>query len=233
MDVLIVGASGGIGQAMAENYNVNGHHVIGTYCKTVPPKLSESIDLVPMDPSQDAEVQNSLSKISSLDLVINCVGFLSSEDGLPEKTIRKFEARGLEESIRINALPTLLIAKHTQKLLRKSSQSVFATISAKVGSIEDNQLGGWYSYRISKAALNMALKTLSIEWSKSVPNCCVAALHPGTVTTKLSAPFLGEGKKHSLLSTSQCAAHLSQMVNNLKPQDTGRFWSWNGDEICW
>ena len=233
MDVLIVGASGGIGRALAENYAVKGHHVIGTYCKNLPPELSESIDLIRMDPSQEADVQNSLSKISSLDLLINCVGFLSTEDGLPEKTIRKFEPHGLEESIRINTLPTLLIAKHAQKLLRQSSQSVFATISAKVGSIEDNQLGGWYSYRISKAALNMAIKTLSIEWSKSVPNCCVAAFHPGTVTTKLSAPFVGEGKTHALLSTSQCAAHLSQMANNLKPADTGRFWSWNGNEICW
>ena len=98
MDVLIVGASGGIGQALAENYTVNGHHVIGTYCKTVPPKLSESIDLVPMDPSQDAEVQNLLSKISSLDLVINCVGFLSSEDGLPEKPYEDSKPVGLRKA---------------------------------------------------------------------------------------------------------------------------------------
>ena len=233
MDVLIVGASGGIGQALAENYADAGHQVRGTYHKTTPQGPSEQIELLPMDPTSETNVQTTLSKIHSLDLVINCVGFLSSEDGLPEKTIRKFEPHGLEESISINTLPTLLIAKYAQKLLRKSQQSVFASISAKVGSIGDNQLGGWYSYRISKAALNMALKTLSIEWSKSVPNCCVAALHPGTVSTKLSAPFVGDGKKHSLLSTSQSAACISKVVNNLRPFDTGRFWSWDGEEICW
>ncbi len=231
--VLIVGASGGIGQALAENYASAGHRVIGTFYNTNPQGLSEKIELTLMDPTSETSVQSTLSKIYSLDLVINCVGFLSSDDGLPEKTIRKFEPHGLEESIRINTLPTLLIAKHAQRLLRQSRQSVFATISAKVGSIGDNQLGGWYSYRISKAALNMVLKTLSIEWSKSTPNCCVAALHPGTVSTKLSAPFVSEGTKHSVLSASQSAACMSKIVNNLRPLDTGRFWSWNGEEICW
>ncbi|MEC8298827.1 MAG: SDR family NAD(P)-dependent oxidoreductase, partial [Pseudomonadota bacterium] len=119
MVVLIVGASGGIWQALAENYASAGHNVIGTFFNTTPKGLSEKIELTPMDPTNETSVQNTLSKIYSLDLVINCVGFLSSDGGLPEKTIRKFEPHGLEESIRVNTLPTLLVAKHAQRLLRQ------------------------------------------------------------------------------------------------------------------
>jgi len=108
-----------------------------------------------------------------------------------------------------------------------------AVISAKVGSIQDNRLGGWYSYRASKAALNMAIKTISLEWQYKVPNCCVAALHPGTTDTQLSAPFQANVAIKKLFSADQTAALLIDVIDNLNSKNSGRFWNWDGKEIPW
>jgi NAD(P)-dependent dehydrogenase (short-subunit alcohol dehydrogenase family) len=110
---------------------------------------------------------------------------------------------------------------------------LLATVSARVGSIEDNHLGGWYSYRISKAALNMALKTLSIEWQHSHPRGCVAALHPGTNDTALSKPFQANVAAKDLFDPAYTASMLVALLTGLKPVDSGRFWAWNGEILPW
>ncbi|MDX1321189.1 MAG: SDR family NAD(P)-dependent oxidoreductase, partial [Oceanospirillum sp.] len=130
-------------------------------------------------------------------------------------------------------LPTLLLAQHFSSALKKSTRGIFAAVSAKVGSIEDNRLGGWYSYRASKAALNMALKTLSIEWQRSHKQLCVAALHPGTTDTGLSEPFQKNVPEGKLFTPEQTGHYLLNVLEQLTPEQTGSFFSWNGETLPW
>ena len=144
--------------------------------------------------------------------------------------------------MQVNCVPTLLLAKHAVPLFRESrlnqkisdaSTKIFATVSAKVGSIEDNRLGGWHSYRASKAALNMCLKNLSIEWQRQLPDVCVASLHPGTTDTPLSKPFQKNVPVNSLFDSSYTATRLIEILGSLSPEQTGGFWSWDGKQLPW
>ena len=139
----------------------------------------------------------------------------------------------LLESVRVNTLPTLLLAKYFSAALKRSPAPLLAAVSARVGSIEDNRLGGWYSYRMSKAALNMALKTLSIEWRHSHPRGCVAALHPGTNDTALSKPFQANVAAQNLFRPEYTASMLVKLLSRLGPDDSGIFWAWDGTRIAW
>lgn len=135
--------------------------------------------------------------------------------------------------MQINALPSLLLAKHLQANFKHKRPGIFATISAKVGSIEDNRLGGWYSYRASKAALNMCLKTLAIEWQRVLPNVAVAALHPGTTDTFLSKPFQKNVPPEQLFTPEQSANYMLKVLKQLKPSETGKFWAFDGELLPW
>jgi NAD(P)-dependent dehydrogenase (short-subunit alcohol dehydrogenase family) len=158
---------------------------------------------------------------------------LHTKEKGPEKAVRAIEPDFFLDNFKINTLPTLLIAKYFSKLLLGSKAPIFAVVSAKVGSIQDNRLGGWYSYRASKAALNMAIKTISLEWQYKVPNCCVAALHPGTTDTGLSKPFQGNVPTKKLFNTDQTATLLLNVIGKLNSKNSGRFWDWNGEELPW
>lgn len=192
---------------------------------------AEKIEPVQLDLTSEDQVAQTIKELEHLDGVINTVGILHNDLHQPEKSIRRFKPEGLALSIERNLLPTMLLAKHSTPLLKKSPAGMFAAISAKVGSIEDNRLGGWYSYRASKAALNMTLKTLAIEWQFALPNCSVAALHPGTVASPLSEPF-SKNAAH-VMSPEESAGHLKKILDDLSPKTSGRFWAWNGDELPW
>ena len=168
-----------------------------------------------------------------VDWLLNCAGFLHGDIGGPEKSIRAADSEFLLESVRINALPTLLLARFFAAALKRSPAPLLAAISARVGSIEDNRLGGWYSYRMSKAALNMALKTLSIEWKHSHPRGCVAALHPGTNDTALSKPFQTNVAPENLFRPEYTASMFVKLLSRLNPADSGNFWAWDGARIAW
>jgi NAD(P)-dependent dehydrogenase (short-subunit alcohol dehydrogenase family) len=127
----------------------------------------------------------------------------------------------------------VLLAKHLVPLLRHGDRSIFATISAKVGSIGDNQLGGWYGYRASKAALNMFMRTAAIEYGRKSPNTIVALLHPGTTDTRLSQPFQRNVPPEKLFSTERTVEQLWTVLNQLGPDNSGQFFSWDGAEIPW
>ena len=140
--------------------------------------------------------------------------------------------------MQINALASLLIAKHIKPLLAKAERdadnpAVFATISARVGSISDNELGGWYSYRMSKAALNMGMKNLSIEWNRSLKAVCVVVMQPGTVDTQLSSPFQSNVADEKLFSPSYSAEHLIEVLNSMTAAQSGCFVDWAGESIPW
>ena len=137
----------------------------------------------------------------------------------------------MAKAFALNAIGPALIMKHILPLLPREGRSVFATLSAKVGSIGDNSLGGWYSYRASKAALNQLLRTAAIECSRTRPEAICVALHPGTVETGLSSPFARTGL--DVQTPDACARHLLAVIDALAPGDTGTFRSYRGEIIPW
>ncbi len=196
--------------------------------------------ILALDITDDASMTDAATRIDAdgqpgcLDLLINTAGILHSDDGLrPERRLTDVNADHLRRAFDVNALGALRLAKSVEPLLRRSAAPVFASLSARVGSIEDNRLGGWYAYRASKAALNMLLKTLSVEWSRLRPPIVCAALHPGTVATRLSAPFTQRRDDLRVFSPAEAAANLLAITLGLTPAQTGRFLAWDGSEIPW
>lgn len=166
-------------------------------------------------------------------LLINTVGLLHNQHLKPEKRLRDIEPQQLKESFVVNATLLPILAQAFEKTLRHDEPAVFASLSARVGSIEDNQMGGWYSYRASKAAHNMLLRTLACEWRITHRNTSVVALHPGTVRSPLSEPFLTPGYKNRVLSPKECAKHLLDVISTLTVEDSGNFYDWQGKSIPW
>jgi NAD(P)-dependent dehydrogenase (short-subunit alcohol dehydrogenase family) len=166
-------------------------------------------------------------------LMINTVGMLHNDQQQPEKRLRSLEPENLQRSFAINATLLPVLVQAFGELLRHDEAAIFASLSARVGSIEDNHLGGWYSYRASKAAHNMLLRTIAHEWRMSHRNAAIVALHPGTVASPLSAPFITSGYKHPVRSPSECAESLLQVLSNLPPEPSGQFYDWQGKIIPW
>jgi NAD(P)-dependent dehydrogenase (short-subunit alcohol dehydrogenase family) len=164
--------------------------------------------------------------------VFNSVGVLQDDEVSPEKALTAVSADGLMRYFLVNAVVTPLIAKHAMPLLRGPRLSVFAALSARVGSIGDNRLGGWYGYRASKAALNMFVKTLSVEFSRRHNRCLFLALHPGTTRTPLAAPFIA--RTHYQVHEPQATAeNLFSVVAGKTLAESGRFYAWDGQPIPW
>lgn len=166
-----------------------------------------------------------------LDLVMIATGALHANAVAPEKTYRALEAASLAHVFAVNAIGPALIAKHVLPLMAKGRKAVFIALSARVGSIEDNRLGGWHAYRMSKAALNMLIRTVSIEMATRNRDAIVAALHPGTVDTALSAPFQRGVAPEKLFTPAYSASRLLRVVDELSPADSGGFFSFDGAPI--
>jgi NAD(P)-dependent dehydrogenase (short-subunit alcohol dehydrogenase family) len=169
--------------------------------------------------------------VDRLGLVVNVAGVLHGRGVSPEKKLGHVEPDALRRVFEVNAFGPLLVAKHFHRFLRHDARSVFASLSARVGSISDNRLGGWYAYRASKAAQNMFTKTISIELQRNAPNAIVVGLHPGTVDTDLSAPFQRGVPKDKLFTTEHSVRSLLSVVDSLGPEDTGKVFDFRGDEI--
>jgi len=233
--VIVVGASGGLGSALVDTLleRFPDAQVFASYHRSRAHREHQRLHWHALDLRDAGAIAQWSESFTRVDWIINAAGYLHGSHGGPEKSIRAVDSEFLLENIRINTLPTLLLAKHFGAALKQSPAPLLATISAKVGSIEDNRLGGWYSYRISKAALNMALKTLSIEWRHSHPRGCVAALHPGTNDTALSRPFQSNVAAEDLFEPSYTANMFVDLLARLEPADSGRFWSWDGENLPW
>lgn len=162
-------------------------------------------------------------------LIVNTIGILHTEQWMPEKKLDELNEDQLTKLMQINAIGPALTLKYFSKLLDPSA-SIMAVLSAKVGSIEDNRLGGWYSYRASKAALNMLIKTAAIEFSRTKPNTTLVALHPGTVNSRLSKPFRGEQIGRPAIDAAQ---DLLRVIYSLKNEDSGSFISYAGERLPW
>ncbi len=242
--IAILGATGGIGAAMLQILSAREdvEQVHATRFSSTPPILASeqdsraghaNIKWTSLDASDETSIREWVENIGRVDWLINCVGMLHDDAHGPEKTIRQFDPAHFQRSMALNCLPTLLLGKYALPALKHSPAGVFATVSAKVGSISDNRLGGWYSYRASKAALNMSLKCLSIEWARNARNLRVVALHPGTTDSKLSKPFQHNVPEGKLFSTAKTAGLLIQQIAQLHNQPSGRFIAYDGEEIPW
>lgn len=169
--------------------------------------------------------------IGAADLVIVATGVLHGAGLSPEKTYRALEADALAQAFAVNATGPALIARHMLPRLPRTGKSVFAALSARVGSISDNRLGGWHAYRASKAALNMLVRTCAIELARTHREAVCVTLHPGTVDTGLSKPFQAGVAADALFTPAQSAAHLLAVIDGLAPAGTGRLFAWDGTEI--
>lgn len=224
-NVAIIGASGGIGQAL--NRYLDAAMPAGNL---IPFSRSGGAGIE--DEGVVAEYARQATSHGPLDAVIVATGVLHDEQGMcPEKRLADLNAANLSRSFEVNAIGPALITKHFLPLLRRDMKTVFVALSARVGSIADNRLGGWAAYRASKAALNMLLKTAAIEHRRSHPHSVIAAVHPGTVDTGLSAPYQSNVQPGKLFTTQRAAQQISQVIDQLTPADSGGFFAWNGAPI--
>jgi NAD(P)-dependent dehydrogenase (short-subunit alcohol dehydrogenase family) len=199
--------------------------------------LGDRMQVVSMDAEQPDTIARAaaevLAETDRVHLLFNSIGLLHDGDMQPEKRVRDLRPDCFQRAMAVNALCLPLLATAFARVLKHDQPAMVASLSARVGSIEDNGAGGWYSYRASKAAHNQLLRTLSREWRVSHRNTTVVALHPGTVTSRLSQPFVGPSYPHRLLSPEECAEHLYDVMAGLTPAQTGLFFDWRGEPIPW
>jgi len=233
---VVVGASGGIGAAilelLAEHAEVD--HVLALSRRSSsfahPRVTAATIDLTD-EPSIAAAAERART-IGTVRTVIVATGMLHEDPGVfPEKHSRALTADAMARAFAINSIGPALVAKHFLPLLPREGRSVFAALSARVGSIDDNRLGGWYAYRSSKAALNMLLKTFAIELARRAPGAVCIGLHPGTVDTPLSRPFQRGVAPGKLFTPAQAAGYLLKMIETVAPADSGHVLAWDGSRI--
>lgn len=244
--VLVTGASSGIGHALVRQLLENRHvgHVFGV-SRTASTNVAlgdlqraygERLRLLDADITDESDLTklaDATRAIDALHLVINAAGVLHGDAFAPEKAIEQVNASSLERVFAINAFAPLLLAKVLLPQLCRGQPAVFASLSARVGSISDNRAGGWYAYRASKAAQNQLMKTFAIEWKRRNPLGICLLLHPGTVDTPLSAPFQAKVPAERLFDPKRAAAQLLAIIAGSGPQDTGRFIAWDGQDIPW
>lgn len=240
--VLIVGAGHGIGLAfvevLKEHYHVQ--NIAATYRDQARASNLlgiKDIEAIQIDPACETDIQRlaQMKATQQLDLVINCVGVLKVDvdnSKTPEKSLRDLNFESMLENFRINAMIAPMLAKHLGANFSRQNPCVFATLSARVGSLDDNSLGGWHSYRASKAALNMYLRNIAIDFKRSRTNCQVFALHPGTVHTELSEDFL-KNVTHEIFTPKQAASKLLTVVQDWSEAGEAKFRDYKGDQIKW
>ncbi|ASK87782.1 SDR family NAD(P)-dependent oxidoreductase [Sphingorhabdus sp. SMR4y] len=226
---VVVGASGGIGRAVADALEAGSR-----YDSVI--RLSRSGDSpVPIDVTCEDSISHAAKWLADSQitpsLLFVATGLLHQADRGPEKSLRQLDADWLIENYRVNAIGPALVAKYFLPLMARKETIRFAALSARVGSISDNRLGGWHGYRASKAALNMMIRNLSIEWSRKNEKSIIVALHPGTVDTALSVPFQGNVPPGKLLDSGRAAGQLLTVLDALEPADSGKIFAWDGREI--
>ena len=224
---VVIGASGGIGGAIADALDASGHFaVVVRLSRSSTPTLDITSE------ASIAEATAGLARIGGpLRLVFVATGFLHDREVSPEKSWGQIDPAHMQRSFSVNAIGPALLMKHLLPLLAADGKAVFATLSAKVGSIGDNQLGGWYAYRASKAALNQIVRTAAIELQRRRPNAICVALHPGTVATALTGPFAKTGL--DVQTPEAAATQLLAAIDLLQPGDSGGFFDRFGKRLPW
>lgn len=231
---LIIGANGGIGAALVAALATSSRYArIIAAARHVPHALPANVDYQPIDIADPASIAAAAAAIDiPLIRVIVATGMLHDETGGPERSLRDLDADRMAHLFAINTIGPALALRHFAPLLAKDVPAAIACISARVGSISDNRLGGWYGYRASKAALNQIVRTAAIELARSRPRATCVALHPGTVDTGLSKPFQRGVPAEKLFTPDYSAERLLAVLDGLTPAQTGRIFAWDGSEIA-
>lgn len=223
----VIGAGGGIGSAVATVLAQDGGFAETLrFARNGTPALD-----VTNEDSVAAAAQTVRATGLPLRLLFVATGFLHDADHRPERSLRDISPAHMAKAFAVNAIGPALVLKHFVPLLPRTGRAIVAFLSAKVGSIGDNRLGGWHSYRASKAALNQIVRTASIELARARPEAICVALHPGTVDTPLSAPFAKGGL--DVRAPDAAARQLVDMIAALAPRHNGAFLDHRGDELAW
>ncbi len=220
MKALVIGDSGGIGAAVADALRRRGAEVTGL-------SRRDGLDLI--DQTSVARAADAMAD-QRFDLIFNATGALVIEGHQPEKTIRAIDAEAMAAQFVLNTIGVALLLRYFSPLLREDARAVFASLSARVGSIGDNRLGGWISYRAAKAAQNQIIRTASIEIAQKQKQHIVVALHPGTVETPLTQDYAA---RHPTIKPAESAMSLLAVIDGLTPEDNGSFWDWKGERVEW
>lgn len=223
---VIIGAAGGIGAAMVDCLKTTNE-----FREVVSVSRNGAAPLDLLDEASIAAAAASLRTVADGDirLIFDATGFLSDKQHMPEKRLGDLDSEALQRNFALNATGPALLMKHFLPLLPRTGKSCFATLSARVGSIEDNQLGGWYGYRAAKAALNQLVRTAAIELARTRPDALCVALHPGTTATRLSAPFAKAGL--DVRPPAIAAKELFSVLESLGPEASGGFFDHHGKAI--
>lgn len=234
-NVAVIGSSGTIGSAFIKKISeLYPDAQISGFSRNKQMSDIKNTKFYEIDYANEESIANSAaiaSQNTPLDLVIVATGILHNEEFMPEKSMKELSIAKFQEVILVNTIFPALVAKHFLPKLSKDRRAVFAALSARVGSISDNQLGGWYSYRASKAALNMIIKNLSIEMKMRYKQAIIIGLHPGTVDSRLSKPFQSNVPAGKLFTADYAVAKMLDVLNVLTPESSGKCYAWDGEEI--
>ncbi|MEP1207027.1 MAG: SDR family NAD(P)-dependent oxidoreductase [Rhizobiaceae bacterium] len=233
----MIGASGGIGSAFVDHLlardsveKVYGFSRSGRLARSNERLIAGALDYG--EPESIAAAAELVKRDGPVDLVIVATGLLHAEDGFaPEKSLRQLNADSLSRAYLVNAIGPMLVAKHFLPLMVKQQKSVFAALSARVGSISDNQIGGWYGYRAAKAGLNQLLRTASIEHQRRWPHGVIIGLHPGTVDTGLSQPFQRNVAADKLFTAQDSTLKMLRVIDGVTAQHSGQVLAYDGSAV--
>lgn len=234
---VVAGAAGGLGEALSRALVAHPDYASVFALSRTRPSSDDGIEWFETDTTSPVDLESAASRVAQLTdrvhLLLCCSGVLHGGAGSPhrpEKSLAELELENLQLAVRVNAFAPLAAIRAFRDLLRHDQRPVAAVLSAMVGSIGDNSLGGWYSYRMSKAALNMGVRNVAIEFGRLRNGPSVVAVHPGTTLTPLSEPFV---RGRDPRTPDESARHILSVVHDLSPEDSGRFFNWDGRELPW
>lgn len=234
MQLVIMGAGGGVGAAMVEYYSGYADRVDAISRQGPPAGLPQHVHWHQIDGElheYETLFNGWADEKRAIDGFISTIGWLHSDHWQPERRIESLSAEQLQAYFAVNATLPIMLLQAAKPLLRKKSPTFYVQLGAKVGSISDNHLGGWYGYRASKAALNMLFKTAAIEFRRTHKKLSLAVIHPGTTDTALSEPFQARIRDDKLYTPQQTAERIARVIDGLKPSESGGFWFWDGTAL--
>ncbi len=233
LQVAVIGASGGIGSAFVENLaSCQSVKRVYAFSRNAIAFDHDKVSAGSIDITDEQSIEQAVQTVDGeLDIILVTTGILHGNGLMPEKSLRDLSMTHMEQVFAVNVFGPTLVAQHFLPLIPRQRKSVFAALSARVGSIQDNRLGGWYSYRASKSALNMMIKNTAIETARRYKEACIIGLHPGTVDTSLSKPFQSNVKESKLFTPDHSAQCLLNLINGITANDSGKIFAWDGQEI--